>query len=128
LRFSQAGIAVKIDITQPNLARVRGKGTQGVNSWQNRSRIGLLDPNPPANLGGYRGYQDEYIKKDIGSDCPCQQCFYWNSAIVCGIAVIYREQGDTLYKIGLLFNTTSTILVKANNLTGTMIYPVRSSQ
>jgi len=32
-------------------------------------------------------------------------------------------QGDTLYKIGLLFNTTSTILVKANNLTGTMIYP-----
>lgn len=31
--------------------------------------------------------------------------------------------GDSLYKIGSLFNTSSAVLMKSNNLSGTVIYP-----
>lgn len=33
------------------------------------------------------------------------------------------KSGDTLYKIGLAFNTTASKLMSDNNLSGTMIYP-----
>jgi spore germination cell wall hydrolase CwlJ-like protein len=45
----------------------------------------------------------------------------WSTAVFASSYTV--KSGDTLYKIGLAFNTTASKLMSDNNLSGTMIYP-----
>lgn len=84
--------------------------------------VGGLNPNPSTNLGGKRGGKLMLNSKKI------KALLFTISLSLLSVGQVHAasytvKAGDSLYKIGKLFNTDATTIIKNNSLSSSVIYP-----